>query len=72
MRTGKPTDHILAPVIAAEPTKAVINSAQAPRCPKCGGEMILRTAKSGANVGNRFWGCSAYPACKGIVAATSN
>lgn len=34
------------------------------QCPKCGENMILRTAKRGANVGNKFWGCSAYPNCK--------
>lgn len=34
------------------------------KCPKCGGRMVMRTAKRGANAGNQFWGCSAYPACK--------
>ena len=43
---------------------------EAPRCPKCGSEMILRTAKSGANAGNKFWGCSNYPSCRGMVAYT--
>ncbi|MBZ0315258.1 MAG: DUF2726 domain-containing protein [Anaerolineae bacterium] len=41
--------------------------AQSPRCPKCGGEMVLRTAKSGANAGNRFWGCSNYPDCRSML-----
>jgi len=36
-------------------------------CPKCGAEMILRTAKRGANAGNQFWGCSNYPKCRQIV-----
>ncbi len=35
-----------------------------PRCPRCGGEMVLRTAKS---TGRRFFGCAAYPKCRGIV-----
>lgn len=39
----------------------------APSCPKCGAPMVLRTARKGANAGNSFWGCSRYPACKGIV-----
>ncbi len=34
-------------------------------CPSCGQPMILRRSKRGANVGNQFWGCSTYPACKG-------
>lgn len=38
-----------------------------PRCPKCGDEMVLRTAKSGANSGGQFWGCTNYPKCRGIV-----
>lgn len=34
-------------------------------CPLCGSAMIKRTAKKGANAGNEFWGCSAYPSCRG-------
>lgn len=33
-------------------------------CPKCGEEMVLRTARRGANAGNQFWGCSAFPKCR--------
>jgi predicted RNA-binding Zn-ribbon protein involved in translation (DUF1610 family) len=29
-------------------------------CPKCGEQMIVRTAKANAN---KFWGCSTYPRC---------
>jgi four helix bundle suffix protein len=36
-------------------------------CPRCGKPMVLRTAQSGKNAGKQFWGCSAYPDCKGIV-----
>ncbi|NMF98951.1 topoisomerase DNA-binding C4 zinc finger domain-containing protein [Aromatoleum toluolicum] len=35
-------------------------------CPKCGGAMVRRTAKSGSNAGNEFWGCAKYPACRGV------
>ncbi len=38
-----------------------------PRCPKCGSEMVLRTAKRGDNQGGKFWGCSRYPECRGII-----
>ena len=34
-------------------------------CPLCGKPMVLRMARRGSNAGNQFWGCSAYPACKG-------
>jgi restriction system protein len=40
---------------------------QIPPCPLCGGLMVLRTAKSGKTAGKQFWGCSAYPECKGVV-----
>jgi hypothetical protein len=38
-----------------------------PLCPKCGRKMVLRTAKQGNNIGEKFWGCSDYPNCRGIV-----
>ena len=38
-----------------------------PICPKCSAEMALRTAKSGSNVGQKFWGCTNYPRCKTIL-----
>jgi hypothetical protein len=34
------------------------------RCPKCGSDMVLRTARNGPTAGNQFWGCSAYPKCR--------
>ena len=38
-----------------------------PTCPKCGKLMVIRTAKSGKNAGSQFWGCTAYPDCKGTI-----
>lgn len=35
-------------------------------CPRCGKNMILRTAKKGTNAGQRFYGCSNYPHCRYI------
>ena len=37
----------------------------APRCPKCGAPMHLRTIKKGARQGEQFWGCTDYPKCDG-------
>ena len=34
-------------------------------CPKCGGELILKTAAKGTNKGKQFMGCKKYPKCKG-------
>jgi hypothetical protein len=36
-------------------------------CPKCRGDMVLRTVKSGKNAGRKFWGCSNYPNCRHLV-----
>lgn len=33
-------------------------------CPKCGGKLVLRSAKKGPYAGNTFYGCSNYPKCK--------
>lgn len=33
-------------------------------CPKCGSALVLRTAKSGAKAGQKFWGCSSFPKCR--------
>jgi len=32
-------------------------------CPQCDGTMVLREAKRGNNVGQKFWGCSKFPKC---------
>ncbi|WP_434514437.1 restriction endonuclease [Dechloromonas sp. ARDL1] len=50
--------QVPSPIIAPEQTM--------PACPKCGSEMVRRTAKKGANAGNQFWGCSRFPSCTGI------
>ena len=42
------------------------SSDNAPACPRCGKPMRLRAARQGPRAGSHFWGCSAYPDCKGI------
>ena len=53
--------------IQTRPTGTVPEPAEVPACPECGKPMVLRTARHGANTGSQFWGCSAYPACKGTL-----
>lgn len=36
-------------------------------CLKCSSPMVIREAKSGQNKGSQFWGCSKFPACRGVV-----
>jgi restriction system protein len=52
-----------ATIPAAMPPPAAANSTA---CPTCGKPMVLRTAKKGDRAGTQFWGCSQYPACRGI------
>lgn len=33
-------------------------------CPQCDGTLVLREAKRGKNIGQKFWGCSNYPKCR--------
>lgn len=46
------------------------------KCPKCRAKLVLRVAKKGKNPGNKFWGCSRYPRCRGtrkyVEESTSN
>ena len=54
--------------VSRAPQKTLnVHTQAAHACPRCGATMVLRTARKGINAGNPFWGCSRYPACKGIV-----
>lgn len=44
---------------------APVQAAPPPACPRCGKHMVQRTARQGEHAGQPFWGCSAYPDCKG-------
>jgi len=44
--------------------------ASPPSCPDCGSAMVRRVAKRKPYKGNVFWGCSRYPACRGLRNAT--
>ncbi|MEE3504711.1 MULTISPECIES: restriction endonuclease [unclassified Pseudomonas] len=55
-----------APPVAEPPAKPSPAKPVAPACPHCRKPMVIRVARSGANAGGDFWGCSSYPGCKGI------
>ena len=54
---------------AAEENSPIQNSLKRPgyTCPMCGAHMVLRTVESSPHTVANFWGCSAYPACKGAL-----
>jgi restriction system protein len=49
----------------------IVEKAASPTCPKCGSSMVSREVKRGANAGSRIWGCTRYPACRGLLAPES-
>lgn len=50
----------------SRPTSPIpLQTSRTPSCPKCGASMVRRTARKGVHAGNKFWGCSRYPSCKG-------
>lgn len=38
---------------------------ETPNCPRCGSEMVKRSATRGSMAGSMFWGCPRYPGCTG-------
>lgn len=50
---------------AAKPTPTSAVAGKTTACSLCATSMVRRTAKRGANAGGEFWGCTAYPACRG-------
>lgn len=62
------TEHT---VQTAEPMP-IETARQFPKCPRCNGNLVLRTATRGANAGNQFYGCSNYPKCKYTQNLTNN
>jgi restriction system protein len=50
---------------APAPAPLPVLAPSAVDCPKCGKAMVRRAATRGANEGKSFWGCTAFPACRG-------
>ncbi len=53
------------PSAAAAPARATDQAPQVPACPRCAKPMVRRTARRGGQAGDDFWGCAAFPACRG-------
>lgn len=52
--------------LTAVRTEVRARQEDAPTCPDCGKPMTKRKARTGANAGHAFWGCTGYPDCRGI------
>ncbi len=51
----------------ASATSTASVTSKVPPCPRCGGTMVKRIAKQGSNAGGAFWGCTAFPKCRGVL-----
>ena len=55
----------LSVLIAGVKTNSVEEKAEThDSCPRCGNQLVLRTARRGKNAGNKFWACPGFPKCK--------
>lgn len=57
---------VTTPQTASNPQTAQLQAAIESACPQCGSDMVKRTARKGGNAGGEFWGCSKFPACRGV------
>jgi restriction system protein len=65
---GPELKHLIRDVKSALPVTGTIQAvSQAKQCPKCGKEMVVRTAKRGPNDGQKFWGCKGFPECRTAI-----
>ena len=72
---GKPIDLVDGPALSIlvghvqsesnrVPTSQHTAEISSQACPKCGSELVTRTAKRGANAGKQFIGCTSFPKCR--------
>jgi restriction system protein len=67
---GKPIDLVDGPQLlrlignVQKPGTTLARSASDNACPECGSELVLRTARKGPTLGQKFWGCSNFPKCR--------
>ncbi len=63
-RPSGPPETLPAPHVS-QASEQPPSDSQTPRCPICNAEMVLRIATRGRHIGERFWGCPAFPRCRG-------
>lgn len=57
---------------ALKPNGVDTGHLDAPCCPQCGGNLVVRTARKGKNAGRRFWGCETFPKCRFVKDFTAS
>ncbi len=56
----------LSGIEVSDSDRPVFGSIVPEKCPWCGAQLVLRTAKKGSSAGHNFYGCSNFPKCKYI------
>lgn len=59
-----PQTKVVSKESSVEATNSNTQNTEPLKCPKCGSDLVLRTARYGQNIGNQFYGCSKFPKCK--------
>lgn len=62
-RYKNPKEKPVSVTVAEKPASAE-NTTEKKVCPRCGRELILRTARKGEHAGEQFYGCSGFPKCR--------
>jgi four helix bundle suffix protein len=65
IREGGYSERLAAARVAERSRRDPADPAPGPACPLCGKPLVLRAARRGSRAGSQFWGCSAFPECKG-------
>ena len=67
-----PQESALAAAEPNDPTPVSPPPMQNLQCPRCGGNLVLRTATKGVNAGKQFWGCEKFPKCRYMKGVTTD
>jgi ssDNA-binding Zn-finger/Zn-ribbon topoisomerase 1 len=60
-------EKLIAKLLGRSPESEVVDGEPAKYCPKCGAELVKRTAKGGAMMGKELMVCPKYPECKTAI-----
>jgi len=62
---GTAATRVAAPI--HEASTAAAAEVTGPVCPRCQGPMVKRAARGDASAAEGFWGCAAFPSCRGTM-----
>lgn len=61
---AKKYEDMLSAITTKDEEKNITKDNLIKTCPRCGAELILRTAQKGNNIGKQFYGCKSFPKCR--------